>query len=120
MRLRKAVDVLKTRIKNLENVVIDADRSSDGVDLQVAHSELKTARAKLQKTELLVHRKDLVLGVSSRKALAQLAKSPYITARMNARALKYRAREKLRNRKFELDRVERNYHRKKTGTRSFL
>lgn len=77
-------------------------------------------RAKLQKTELLVRRKELALGVSGRKALAQLAKSPYITARMNARALKYRAREKLRNRKFELDRVERNYHRKKTGTRSFL
>ncbi|KAF8174532.1 hypothetical protein K438DRAFT_1771639 [Mycena galopus ATCC 62051] len=38
-------------------------------------------------------------------------------ARMNARALKFRLREKLRNRKFELDQVERTYHRKKTDVK---
>ena len=112
IRLRKAVSILETRIKYLEDVLIEGD----GADAAMAEGDLETAQAKLSRTQEAVRRKEQALGVQDRKALKHLKQSKFITARMNARALKYRLREKLRNRKFELDRVERTYHRKKTGT----
>lgn len=40
-----------------------------------------------------------------------LVSSPFIQLRMNALAIKTRLREKIRARKFELDRVERSFRR---------
>ncbi|KAJ6465260.1 hypothetical protein C8R45DRAFT_1106910 [Mycena sanguinolenta] len=113
IRLRKAVTILETRIKYLEDVLIEGD-GADAADAAMAEGDLETAWAKLSWTQEAVRRKEQALGVQDRKALKHLKQSKFITARMNACALKYRLREKLRNRKFELDRVERTYHRKKT------
>ena len=90
--------------------------AADAADVAVANIDLETARAKLVNVEQNLRQKEGGLGVTEKQTLNHLVKSPYIRARMNARALKFRLREKLRNRKFELDRVERTYHRKKTGT----
>ncbi|KAF7343580.1 hypothetical protein MSAN_01978500 [Mycena sanguinolenta] len=84
------------------------------VDAAMAEGDLQTAREKLSRMKEAMNRKEQALGVQDRKTLQHLKNSKFITARMNAHALKYRVCEKLRNRKFELNRVERNYHRKKT------
>ncbi|KAF8147021.1 hypothetical protein K438DRAFT_1989989 [Mycena galopus ATCC 62051] len=113
--LRKAVAVLKARITNLEDVMIA--EAADAADVAVANIDLETARAKLVNMEQNLRQKEGGLGVTEKQTLNHLVKSPYIRARMNARALKFRLREKLRNRKFELNRVERTYHRKKTDVK---
>ncbi|KAF7364466.1 hypothetical protein MSAN_01108000 [Mycena sanguinolenta] len=110
IRLRKAVKILEARIQHLEDVLIEGDTA----DAAMAEGDLQTAWEKLSRTKDAMNRKEQALGVQDRKTLQHLKNSKFITARMNARALKYRVREKLRNRKFELDRVERTYHRKKT------
>ncbi|KAJ7603276.1 hypothetical protein DFH06DRAFT_1022371, partial [Mycena polygramma] len=107
--------VLKERVKSLEEVILDV--MSDNVDVEVAAGDLAEAKAKLAKSQASLKLKEAALGVNDRQILKNLTNSPYIQARMNARALKCRLREKLRSRKFELDRVERNYHRKKTDTK---
>jgi hypothetical protein len=113
LRLRKVLGVLKERVASLQDIVMD--ETSDAVDVQIAIQDLDTARAKAGKLEGSIRLKEVALGVDDRQTLKHLVKSAYIQARMNARALKYRLRHKLRARKFELDRVERTYHRKKTG-----
>ncbi|KAJ7615590.1 hypothetical protein DFH06DRAFT_1145826 [Mycena polygramma] len=115
VRRRKALIVLKERVKSLEEVILDV--MSDNVDVEVAAGDLAEAKAKLAKSQASLKLKEAALGVNDRQILKNLTNSPYIQARMNARALKCRLREKLRSRKFELDRVERNYHRKKTDTK---
>ena len=78
---------------------------------------LDTALAKLKTVQASLRRKEAALGVQDKQNLRHALKSPYYTHRMNARALKQRIRAKLRNRKFELDRVERPFRRKKAGRR---
>ncbi|KAJ7193672.1 hypothetical protein B0H12DRAFT_1207127 [Mycena haematopus] len=111
IRLRKAVSVLQGRISHLEDIIMG--EAGDDADVVIAEGDLEVARVKLTRMQATVTRKEAALGVGDRKTLRHMVKSEYIRARMNARALKYRLREKLRNRKFELDRVERSYHRKK-------
>ncbi|KAJ7608819.1 hypothetical protein DFH06DRAFT_1148714, partial [Mycena polygramma] len=89
VRRRKALIVLKERVKSLEEVILDV--MSDNVDVEVAAGDLAEAKAKLAKSQASLKLKEAALGC--------------------------RLREKLRSRKFELDRVERNYHRKKTDTK---
>ncbi|KAK6974115.1 hypothetical protein R3P38DRAFT_3335893 [Favolaschia claudopus] len=111
IRRRQAVAVLKKRIARLEDTVMDLD--ADAEDVRRAQDDLRTAQEKLKKDEATLKRKEKVLGVQDRANLAHLTTSKFIAKKMNARALKHRLREKLRNRKFELDRVERTYRRKK-------
>ncbi|KAJ7632028.1 hypothetical protein B0H17DRAFT_1280950 [Mycena rosella] len=61
--------------------------------------------------ESQLRNKEAALGVSQRQALHTLATSQYLRLRMNARALKRRLRDRLRSRKFELDKVERSFRR---------
>ncbi|KAK7008483.1 hypothetical protein R3P38DRAFT_3324595 [Favolaschia claudopus] len=111
IRRRQAVAVLKKRIARLEDTVMDLD--ADAEDVRRAQDDLRTAQEKLKKDEATLKRKEKALGVQDRANLAHLTTSKFIAKKMNARALKHRLREKLRNRKFELDRVERTYRRKK-------
>ncbi|KAK6971788.1 hypothetical protein R3P38DRAFT_3336656 [Favolaschia claudopus] len=111
IRRRQAVGVLNKRITRLEETVMDLD--ADAEDVRRAQEDLKTAREKLKKDTATLKRKEKALGVEDRANLAHLTKSKFIAKRMNARAIKHRLREKLRARKFELDRVERTYRRKK-------
>ncbi|KAF7341610.1 hypothetical protein MSAN_02058400 [Mycena sanguinolenta] len=51
------------------------------------------------------------LGVTDKTALEKLRHSDYYAARMNAKVLKDRVRQRLRERKFELDLIERSFRR---------
>ncbi|KAJ3725332.1 hypothetical protein C8R42DRAFT_575807 [Lentinula raphanica] len=62
-------------------------------------------------------KKESALGVDAKHQLRTLIKSPFLTKKMNARALKIRIRERLRSRKFELDRLERSYRKQRSEQR---
>lgn len=111
LRLRKILKVLKDRVADLEDTITDEDVNE--VDIEMAMRDLPPAKMKLQKCQEDVRRKEAALGIDQRHALKQLVNSGYIQARMNARAVKFRLREKLRSRQFEMERVKGNFHCKK-------
>jgi len=109
LRLRKARDTLQDSVKRLEDVITDL--SAEPYEVAAAELELDPLREKLEKTQLLLAAKEHALGVQARTQYRHLASSPFIMHRMNARALKFRLRQKLRSRKFERDRLERSFRR---------
>ncbi|KAJ6574166.1 hypothetical protein B0H19DRAFT_856491, partial [Mycena capillaripes] len=84
----------------------DADEEADYY--QVEFDKADAARAKAEKT---LREKERALGVGERQALSKMSHIQYYNARMNARATKRRLRDRLRQRKFELDLVERSFRR---------
>lgn len=80
-----------------------------------AELELETAVQTLRKAEIRLKKKEEALGVTARQQLQHLIKSPFLTKKMNARALKTRIRERLRSRKFELDRLEWSFRKQRSG-----
>ena len=91
-------------IRDLEGQLLDG--SGDPQDLDLRLSELRTQRSKVMKSILS---KRAALGVYERAELSRLSQSKFLQLRMNALALKQRIRDRLRQRKFELDRLERSY-----------
>ncbi|KZP21347.1 hypothetical protein FIBSPDRAFT_718402, partial [Athelia psychrophila] len=81
------------------------------VDVVALNEALKRARAYLLKLQTDRHRKYKSLGVSQTTMLHKLKQSKYLLTRMNALALKHRLRDRLRQRKFEMERLERSYRR---------
>ena len=55
------------------------------------------------------------MGVNEHQQLKKFAASEYFRLRMNARAVLRRLRDRLRSRKFELDKVERSFRRLVNG-----
>ncbi|KAJ7117053.1 hypothetical protein C8R44DRAFT_627243 [Mycena epipterygia] len=108
--LRAAVKTRQKRVADLEASFLQAvqDENPDAMlfQAQVAAAEeaLDAAKKKLQQREQ-------ALGVQEKQSLQKLGKSKYLNLRMNARALKRRLRDRLRSRKFELDKVERSFRR---------
>ncbi|KAJ2911998.1 hypothetical protein MD484_g8421, partial [Candolleomyces efflorescens] len=89
------------------------------VDFQLGKGEgsvddLLSARldlvSKKEQLEARIARKKQELGVSEAADLHKLLNSKYLQIRMQAKALKTRIQSKLRNRKFELERLNRVYH----------
>ncbi|RDB26796.1 hypothetical protein Hypma_005259 [Hypsizygus marmoreus] len=117
IRLRKARDIHKKRVEELEAVIVDP--TTDAETFVDAELRLDDARAALEHANANVHAKERALGVDSHAELLRLVNSPFITARMNARAVKTRLREKLRACKFELDRLERSFHKQVNGITIF-
>ncbi|KAJ6535698.1 hypothetical protein B0H19DRAFT_1213812 [Mycena capillaripes] len=113
VRLRKGLVILKERVRSLEDVIVEGDWNV--ANIEITTRDLQVAKEKRSKHEAVLRRKESALGVDEQRMLRHLVNSPYIQARMNARALKFRLREKLRTRKFELEPVTVTYHVKKTG-----
>ncbi|RDB19557.1 hypothetical protein Hypma_013352 [Hypsizygus marmoreus] len=108
IRLCKTRDIHKRRVEELEAIMLDPTTDADMfVD---AEMHLDGARTALERASVNVLAKERALGVDSHAELLRLVNSPFIAARMNARAVKTRLREKLRARKFELDRLEHSFH----------
>ncbi|KAF5374423.1 hypothetical protein D9757_011832 [Collybiopsis confluens] len=116
--LQKACDTLRQQISGLENTVTDI--SAEMYRVVEAESELEQLRPKLQQIELELTQQEQALGVEGRSSYHHLVSSPYIQLRMNARALMMRLREKLRARKFELDRGERSFWRQQYNERKIM
>ncbi|KAJ7453456.1 hypothetical protein FB451DRAFT_1342546 [Mycena latifolia] len=82
--------------------------STDDVRLY-AQMHLPRARKAWQAAKARSMRLERELGVTDSTMLKKLQHSKYYTARLNGRALKERLRGKLRDRKFELDPIERSF-----------
>ncbi|KAG6805165.1 hypothetical protein H0H92_000474, partial [Tricholoma furcatifolium] len=70
---------------------------------------MRGAKEKLQELTLKIRHKESVLDVNEHAQLERLVKNPYIACKVNALAVKQRLRDRLRSRKFELERVERSF-----------
>lgn len=88
------------------------------VDVVALHEALTRARAYLLKLQTNRHQKFKSLGVSQTTMLRTLKQNKYLLARMNALALKHRLRDRLRQQKFEMERLERSYRHTMNGLSS--
>ncbi|THV03125.1 hypothetical protein K435DRAFT_916154 [Dendrothele bispora CBS 962.96] len=107
LRLRKNVEVYKQRVVDLKAVLLSNHLRPDqwtmaGEDIQKAKADLVKAWQNLNKQE---------------RSLGHLLESPFLTKRMNALSLKMWLRQRLRARKFELDRLERSYSKQRSEQR---
>jgi hypothetical protein len=101
-------------VHDLEDTL--ATGSSDDVDdILELSSGLADARQKVAHFTEVIQSKKKILGVDGRLNLQRLTTSPYIRQRVNALALKKRIRDRLRQRKFELERLERAYRQASNG-----
>ncbi|KAF8969035.1 hypothetical protein BDZ97DRAFT_1754964 [Flammula alnicola] len=108
LQLRKARDILKNQIRELEDVI--SDELSKGYAIVEAELALPEFCIHFQNLVAQVQAAEHALGVGDRSKLKQLVNNPFVSTRMNACALKIRLQEKLRCRKFELDQLERSFH----------
>ena len=117
--MRTALKTRRTQVSRLEQQFMDAADDEDP-DAALYEMQYTAAREALAAAETKLRKKEAALGVEQNQALKRLADSEYMRLVMNARALKRRLRDRLRARKFELDRVERSYRRLLHGERAFI
>jgi len=91
------------------NAVLD---STDGTDIP---EQLDDSRAQQARIVASLHHKRAALGVDECAHLASLRRNNFLRIRMNARSLKHRIRDRLRQRKFELEKLERAYRQTVNG-----
>jgi hypothetical protein len=94
---------------NVLEAKLESGLESDGVDLVEFTIILDDARAKVLRIRKTLRRKVEALGVDDQLDLRKLTNDQFLRLRMNACALKKRIRDRLRQRKFELGRLERAY-----------
>ncbi|KAF7966738.1 hypothetical protein HWV62_37237 [Athelia sp. TMB] len=100
---------IKTELATIREIHASFERAT--VDISVVHDALESARSHLKRLEKARAAKFTSLGVAQSAVLVSLKSNKYLTARMNTLALKHRLRDRLRQRKFEMERLERSYRR---------
>ncbi|KAJ7220486.1 hypothetical protein GGX14DRAFT_532534 [Mycena pura] len=105
-----AVKARQAEVAQLRLVFLEAVDDGDA-DADVHQIRYDAAVDALSKAQKKLRDKEAALGVVEHQELKKLGKSNYIRLRMNARAMLRRMRDRLRSRKFELDRVERSFRR---------
>ncbi|KAG6903946.1 hypothetical protein DXG01_013727, partial [Tephrocybe rancida] len=100
-------DRLKKREREYDALIEDEATPMD--EYIEAKADLESVRVRLQDLNTRIRNKQSVLGVTDRARLRNLMNNPFLTARMNALALKQRLRDRLRARKFEMERLERSF-----------
>ncbi|KAJ7117187.1 hypothetical protein C8R44DRAFT_832432 [Mycena epipterygia] len=108
--LRAAVTTRRKRITELEACFLEAVQNEDP-GAAVYQAQVAAAEEALHAAERKLWQREQALGVHKQQSLRKLGKSKYLNLRMNARALKRRIRDRLRSRKFELDKLERSFRR---------
>ena len=108
LALEKSLALLNEKIRSLElrligNAIHDP---ADGADIP---QQLEDSRAHQIRIVDSLRRKRAALGVDECAHLASLRQSAFLRIRMNAQSLKHRLRDRLRQRKFELEKLERAY-----------
>ena len=97
--------MLNENIRSLE-LQLTRNVIDDGSD--VSH-ELESSRSQHGRIVDSLRRKRAALGVNDRAHLSLLCRNDFLRIRMNARSLKRRIRDRLRQHKFELEKLERAY-----------
>jgi hypothetical protein len=77
--------------------------------------QMTECNIKIDKIKNAIQSRKSLLGIDDRANLLSLRNSVYLQARMNARALKHRVRDRLRQRKFEIEKIERSYRKTVNG-----
>ncbi|KAG6912561.1 hypothetical protein DXG01_013806, partial [Tephrocybe rancida] len=103
--MREARDGLKKREHEYDALIKDEATPMD--EYTEAKADLESVRVRLQDLNTRIQNKQSVLGVTDRARLRNLTNNPFLTAWMNALALKQRLCDRLRARKFEIERLER-------------
>jgi hypothetical protein len=109
--LDQSLELQKKAIMNLEARLAREDLD----DIVGLSEQLEDARQHQLRLEQGLHRKKMMLGVSEQADLRKLQHNTFLRLRMNALALKQRIRDRLRQRKFEIERLERSYRRSSNG-----
>ncbi|KAG6912388.1 hypothetical protein DXG01_014955, partial [Tephrocybe rancida] len=107
IRLCETQSDLKKHVKEYNAIIADVDSPLD--EYADARTELESVHKKLEELRTRIQRKQAVLGVGDRTRLTNLINNPFLALRMQTLALKQRLRDRLRFRKFELDRLERSF-----------
>jgi hypothetical protein len=102
--LEESLESQKKTISKLEALL-----TNDLADVGSVVQQLQDTRQHVSKMEQGLHRKRTSLGVSEQADLVKLKESSFLRLRMNALALKQRIRDRLRQRKFEIEKFERTY-----------
>jgi hypothetical protein len=108
LALRTTLSTHESTINVLE-AKLESGLENDHVDIMEFTMILDETRAKVSRIRTTLQRKIQALGVDDRLDLRKLTNDVFLRLRMNARALKKRIRDRLRQRKFELERLERAY-----------
>lgn len=108
LALEKTLTVHDENIRILESRLLTQSlhEAFSTLDIPAQLDDLRAQRSRV--TQALIHKKAAV-GIEVRNLLADISTNDYLRLRMNARALKQRIRDRLRQRKFELERLERAY-----------
>ncbi|KAJ3474207.1 hypothetical protein NLI96_g12591 [Meripilus lineatus] len=104
LALQKLAETYRTEERELQKALFEGDNPI--VETQEKLSAVRQARADI---ETRTKRLRSALGVDNRLRLDRLIKDQYLQLRMSARALKTRIRNRVRDRKFEFERLERAY-----------
>jgi hypothetical protein len=105
LELEKLINAREATIRQLEIQLI-SNQIDDYPSFQLVMAD---ARAQHDKLSESLRRRRAALGVNEKANLKRLRQNKYLQVRMNALAVKIRIRERLRRRKFELERIERAY-----------
>ena len=111
LALEKTVESYQHHVDKLEMDLVN-DCVSDIIDYNL---QLTAARGSLSKATHALEQKKNALGVSAQTDLYLLRNNKWLQSQTNAQALKIRIRERLRQRKFELERLERSYRGSSNG-----
>ena len=114
MELKQTIDALRQEEAGLATDIINGESADE------AQMRLASLREDRSRFETRLKNMKRALGVDGRLKLDKLLKNRYIQLRMNARALRTRIVRKLRDRKFELERLERSYRNVLNGEYSLL
>ena len=106
LALQKSLDGYKKVVTDLEATLCQGEEDLDIVDVNIG---LREAQAKISQISDTLRCRRAALGVSDKARLSRLKNDTYLRVKMNARALKKRIRDRLRQRKFELETLERSY-----------
>jgi hypothetical protein len=106
LALQKSLDIYKKEVADLETTLCGSTQS---VDIGEVTLQLHDTRAKISQLSIGIHRHKAALGVSGQAVLSKMKNNEFFRVKMNAHALKTRLRDRLRQRKFELEKLERSY-----------
>ncbi|RDB30787.1 hypothetical protein Hypma_005865 [Hypsizygus marmoreus] len=106
--LNAAKSALTKELEKLDRMLLSGDYE-DEMEIEDVLALRTDINDKISKMSSAIAQKKKILGVEDRANLKKLVKNKFLQARMNARALKQRIRSRLRERKFELERLERAY-----------
>lgn len=115
LTLDTSIAAEQSLIKKLDGLT--ARGSGDFFDLSDQATE---TNQRLQRLQDLRRGKYNALGVSDTNYLGRLRDNVFLRSRMNALAIKQRLRDRLRQRKFELEKLERSYRRTVNGAQIHL